>query len=339
MYPAWYDAHDGAEIAICRSSHALVTRPRLPLHQDGGFMVQLPAGTFTFLFTDIEGSTRLLQRLGEEYASVLGEHQCLARSAFAAHDGAEVDTQGDAFFVAFRTAPAAVAAAIQATRALAEHVWPEGVQLQVRMGLHTGTPQLVGDHYVGLDVHRSARIAAAEHGGQILLSQTARSLAADSLPLGATFRAVGTHRLKDLQEPEPLFQLVLPDLPADFPPLKTLDTYQHNLALQPTPLLGREEQLAALCTQLQRADVRLVTLTGPGGIGKTRLAIQVAAELVDEFADGVWFVRLSRLTDPMLVRPHHRPDTRPAGAGEPAHRRHSAGLSGGPVPPPAAGQL
>jgi predicted ATPase/class 3 adenylate cyclase len=266
-------------------------------------MVQFPIGTVTFLFTDIEGSTTLLQQLGKEYARMLGEHQALLRAAWAAHDGAEIDTAGDGFFVAFASAPEAVAAAADATRALADHAWPAGTPLRVRIGLHTGTPQLVGDHYVGLDVHRAARIAAAGHGGQVLLSQTTRDLAAQRLPAGATLRAVGAHRLKDLQEPEPLYQLVLPDLPADFPPLKTLDTHQHNLPVQPTPLLGREEQVAAVSGLLRRPDVRLVTLTGPGGIGKTHLALQVAAELVEDFADGVWFVLLSRLVDPDLVLP------------------------------------
>jgi predicted ATPase/class 3 adenylate cyclase len=268
-------------------------------------MTQLPTGTVTFLFTDIEGSTQLLQRLGEEYAEALGQSQALLRAAFAAHGGVEVDTQGDAFFVAFAAAPQAVAAAAEATRALAAHAWPAGATLRVRMGLHTGTPQLVGDHYVGLDVHRAARIAAAGHGGQILLSAATRILAEHALPDGATLRDLGAHRLKDLQEPEPIVQLVLPDpgLPADFPPLKTLDTSQHNLPLQPTPLLGREAQMAALTALLRRPDVRLVTLTGPGGIGKTRLAVQVAADVLDVFPDGVWFVRLSRLSDPELVIP------------------------------------
>jgi predicted ATPase/class 3 adenylate cyclase/Tfp pilus assembly protein PilF len=266
-------------------------------------MAPLPIGTVTFLFTDIAGSTQLLQRLGDDYTLALGEHQALLRAAFAAHGGVEVDTQGDAFFVAFPTAPQAVAAAAEATRALADHVWPEGVTVQVRMGLHTGTPQLGGDHYVGLDVHRAARIAAAGHGGQVLLSETTRVLAEHALPAGATLRDLGAHRLKDLQRPELLCQLVLPDLPSDFPPLKTLDTHQHNLPIQPTPLLGREEQVAAVTALLRREGIRLVTLTGPGGIGKTRLALQVAAELVDAFADGVWFVRLSMLTDPTLVVP------------------------------------
>ncbi len=263
----------------------------------------LPTGTVTFLFTDIEGSTRLLQRLGPDYARALGEHQALLRAAFAAYGGAEVDTQGDAFFVAFASAPAAVAAAADATRALAAHEWPAETTLRVRMGLHTGTPQLVGDHYVGLDVHRAARIASAGHGGQILLSETTRALTEQDLPAGVSLRDLGSHRLKDLQRAEHITQLVLESLPDTFPPLKTLDRRQHNLPLQPGPLLGREEPLVALTTLLRRDDTRLVTLTGPGGTGKTRLAIQVAAELIYDFSDGVWFVRLSRLSDPALVLP------------------------------------
>jgi predicted ATPase/class 3 adenylate cyclase len=266
-------------------------------------MAQLPAGTVTFLFTDIAGSTHLLQRLGDDYVRMLGEHQALLRATWATNGGVEVDTQGDSFFVAFARAPAAVVAAAQVTRALAEHAWPEGVSVRVRMGLHTGTPQVAGDHYVGLDVHRAARIAAAGHGGQILLSQTTRDLALDQLPIGATLRDLGVHRLKDLQKSEHLFQLVLPELPAAFPPLHTLDTRPHNLPIQLTPLLGREQAVASVCALLYREDVRLVTLTGPGGVGKTRLGLQVAGELVDEYADGAWFVPLARLTDPALVLP------------------------------------
>jgi predicted ATPase/class 3 adenylate cyclase len=263
----------------------------------------LPTGTVTFLFTDIEGSTRLLQHLGDSYATVLAEHQTLLRQAFTEHGGVEIDTAGDGFFVAFPTAPTAVAAAAAATRALAAHSWPEGAALRVRMGLHTGAPQHVGNRYVGLDVHRAARIAAAGHGGQILLSASTRALTAEDLPEGVTLRDVGAHRLKDLQHPEPITQLVLAELPSDFPPLKTLDRQAHNLPIQPTVLLGREEQVLALSALLGRPDVRLVTVTGPGGIGKTRLALQVAAEVLEDFPDGVWFVTLSRLSDPELVLP------------------------------------
>ncbi|MGO8947704.1 MAG: tetratricopeptide repeat protein [Ktedonobacterales bacterium] len=262
-----------------------------------------PTGTVTFLFTDIEGSTRLLQRLGDAYAHVLVEHQRLLRQTWAEHGGVEVDTAGDGFFVAFPTAPAALAAAAAATRSLAAHSWPEGAAVRVRMGLHTGAPQLVGERYIGLDVHRAARIAAAGHGGQILLSASTRVLAAQDLPPGAILRELGVYRLKDLQQPEPISQLVLDELPSDFPPLKTLDRRAYNLPIQPTVLLGREEQLAALRGLLGRVDVRLVTVTGTGGIGKTRFALQVAAEVVEDFADGVWFVRLSRLVDPDLVLP------------------------------------
>ena len=273
---------------------ATQSRPPVPLP---------PTGTVTFLFTDIDGSTKLLQRLGPRYADVLGDHQRLLRAAFAAHSGYEVDTQGDSFFVAFPTAPDALAAAAEATRALAAHSWPEGVTVRIRMGLHAGAPRLVGDRYVGLDVHRAARIAASGHGGQILLSAPAAELARHDLPDGMTLRDLGVHRLKDLQHPERVYQAVLADLPADFPPLKALDARPHNLPVQTTPLLGREREVAALCVLVCRDDVRLVTLTGPGGIGKTRLSVQVAAEVLDGFPDGVWNVRLSRLTDPALVVP------------------------------------
>jgi AAA ATPase domain len=174
------------------------------------------------------------------------------------------------------------------------------------MELHTGAAQVAGERYVGLEVHRAARIAAAGHGGQVLLSQTTRDLVEDALPKAATLRDLGAHLLKDLQRPEHLWQLVLPDLPdlpADFPPLNTLERHAHNLPIPQTPLVGREREVAEVVALLRRTDVRFVTLTGPGGVGKTRLAVQVAAELCDTFADGVWFVRLSRLMDPELVIP------------------------------------
>ena len=264
-------------------------------------MTTLPSGTVTFLFSDIEGSTRLLQRLGPRYPQALDDHQRLLRAAWAAHDGVEVDTQGDAFFVVFARAMDAVAAALDAARGLAAYSWPEGTALSVRIGLHTGAPTLAGDAYVGLDVHRAARIAAAGHGGQILLSQTTRDLCEDELPRSISLRDMGEVHLKDLPRPEHLYQVVVPDLPHTFPPLKTLDRVHNNLPLQPTPFLGRQEVVKRISELLGADDVRVLTVMGPGGIGKTRVALEVAAQVEEQFPDGVYFVRLSPLTDAALV--------------------------------------
>src|SRR6266566_400703 len=267
-------------------------------------MYHLPAGTVTLLFTDIEGSTRLLQQLGDRYAFVLAECRCLLRAAFQKWNGHEVDTQGDAFFEAFARATDAVSAAVDAQRALnTANFWPEGVVVRVRMGLHTGEPLLVSEGYVGMDIHFAARIMSAGHGEQVLLSQATRNLVEHQLPDGASLRDMGEHRLKDLQSPVHLFQLVITGLPADFPPLKTLDAYPNNLPVQPTPLIGREKEVAIVGQLLRREDVRLVTLTGPGGTGKTRLALQVAAELSDLFTDGIYLVDLAPISDPALVIP------------------------------------
>ncbi|HKF37501.1 MAG TPA: adenylate/guanylate cyclase domain-containing protein, partial [Ktedonobacteraceae bacterium] len=238
-------------------------------------MRELPTGTVTLLFTDIEGSTHLLQQLGEHYADLLAQCRQLLRSAFQHWNGQEVDTQGDAFFVAFARASDAVAAAVAGQRALASHPWPEGVTVRVRMGMHTGEPHLVSEGYVGLDVHRTARIMSASHGGQVLLSRTTRDLVEQALQEEVSLRDVGAHRLKDLQPPGQLFQLVISGLPADFPPLKTLDSHPNNLPIQPTSLIGREKEVTSVQHLLDREDVRLLTLTGPGGTGKTRLGLQV----------------------------------------------------------------
>jgi class 3 adenylate cyclase len=266
-------------------------------------MHELPTGTLSLLFTDIEGSTHLLQQLGERYAEMLAECRQLLRTVFHQWHGHEVDTQGDAFFVAFARATDAVSGAVAAQRALATHDWPDGVAMRVRMGLHTGEPTLSSEGYTGLDVHLAASIMSAGRGGQVLLSHTTRDLVEQTLPQGVSLLDLGTHRLKDLQQPGQLYQLVIAGLPADFPPLKTLDSSPNNLPLQPTPFIGREKEVNAVQQLLLREDLRLLTLTGPGGVGKTRLGLQVAAELSEHFADGIWFVSLVPLTDPDLVIP------------------------------------
>jgi predicted ATPase/class 3 adenylate cyclase/DNA-binding CsgD family transcriptional regulator len=266
-------------------------------------MYHLPTGTVTLLFTDIEGSTHLLQQLGKQYDELLAQCRQLLRAAFQQWNGYEVDTQGDSVFVAFARATDALAASVDGQRALAAHGWPDGVSVRVRMGLHTGEPVLSAENYVGLDVHRTARIMRSGHGGQVLLSQTTRDLVEHDLPTGVSLRDLGTHRLKDLQHPSHLFQLVVAGLPADFPSLKTLDTHLNNLPIQPTSLIGREKEVTAVGRLVQREEVRLVTLTGPGGVGKTRLGLQAAAECSDHFADGVFIVNLAPISDPTLVVP------------------------------------
>src|SRR5215472_12224442 len=192
-------------------------------------MHELPTGTVTLLFTDIEGSTRLLQQLGGRYATVLETCRSLLRAVFLQFDGHEVDTQGDSFFVAFARASDAVAAAVEGQHTLANYSWPEGTTVRVRMGLHTGEPQLSAEGYVGLDVHHATRIMSAGHGGQVLLSQTTRDLVEHDLPTEVSLRDLGVHRLKDLGYPSHLYQLVIAGLEASFPALKTLDSYAHNL--------------------------------------------------------------------------------------------------------------
>lgn len=262
-------------------------------------MNRLPSGTVTLLFTDVEGSTRLIQRLGARYSSLLDEHRELLRAAFRSHAGIEVNTQGDSMFIAFARAADAVSAAIHGQHALAHHDWPPDGEIRVRMGLHTGEPAVADDDYVGIDVHRAARLCAAGHGAQILVSLTTRDLVERDLPDGAHLRDLGEHRLKDLPRPERIFQLVTPDLPAEFPPLRTLDAYPHNVPIQLTSFIGREREAAEVTTLLR--DARLLTLTGTGGCGKTRLACEVATRLLGEYPDGVWVAELAAVADPALL--------------------------------------
>jgi predicted ATPase/class 3 adenylate cyclase len=261
-------------------------------------MAELPRGTVTFLFSDVEGSTRLLTRLRGRYAEVLGEHQRLLRAAFDEHDGREVHTEGDAFFVAFARASDAIAAAVSAQRALASRRWPEGVEVRVRMGVHTGEAQVRQHDYVGLDVHRAARICAAGHGGQVLISSSTRELVADELPADVALRDLGKHWLKDLDRPEHLFQLVVGDLPAEFPPLASLSPGSggaNGLPPSPNRTIGRANDVRAIVDRVRVDGVRLLTLTGPGGVGKTRLALEAARALQADFADGAFFVALDPL--------------------------------------------
>ncbi len=265
-------------------------------------MAGLPAGTVTFLFTDIEGSTRLLQEpLATRYADLLAEYQRRVRTAAQTRTGHEVDTQGDSLLIAFARAKDAVAAAVDAQRAITTQRCPNGVAVRVRMGLHTGEPVLTAVGYVGIDVHRAARICSAAHGGQVLLSQTTHDLAEHDLPEGVSLRDLGAHRLRDLQRSEHLFQVLHHDLPAEFPLLRSLDTLSHNLPVELTSFIGREREIAELKRLL--GTTHLLTLTGIGGAGKTRLALQVAAEVLDTFAEGVWLVELAPLSDPGLI-PH-----------------------------------
>jgi predicted ATPase/class 3 adenylate cyclase len=261
-------------------------------------MTELPTGTVTFLFTDIEGSTRLLQALGERWRPVLEDHNRLLRNAIRDAGGVDLRTEGDAFFAVFQSAPAAVAAVAAAQRALAAHPWPDDAEVRVRMGLHTGEGAVGGDDYVGLDVHRAARIAATGHGGQVLVSSTTAELVGGGLPDGMDLRDLGEHRLKDLARPERILQLSVDGLPAEFPPLRSLET-PTNLPVRRTSFVGRESEVARVKELLRGPG--LLTLTGAGGSGKTRLGLQAAGGLLDEYRDGVFLVELAPISDPRLI--------------------------------------
>ncbi|KRF46690.1 adenylate/guanylate cyclase domain-containing protein [Terrabacter sp. Soil810] len=263
-------------------------------------MRELPSGTVSMLFSDIEGSTLMLSRLGRRYTEALDKHRDVLRSAWAAHGGTEMGTEGDSFFVVFPTAEGAVSAAVQAQRGLDTQPWPGDERVRVRMGIHTGSPQVHHDDYVGMDVHRAARIASSAHGGQAVLSSVSAGLARGALPDGVGLRDLGSHRLKDIPEPERLFQLTVDGLQNDFPALRTLGAAT-RLPIPTTHLVGREEAVEELVDLVRSPEVRLVTLSGPGGSGKTRLATEVATNLVTAFPDGVYFVPLAAATTPEVT--------------------------------------
>jgi predicted ATPase/class 3 adenylate cyclase/DNA-binding XRE family transcriptional regulator len=259
----------------------------------------LPSGTVHLLFSDIGGSTQLAQRLGEKYVEVLERHQRILRDRFTTWNGHEVSTHGDSFFAVFSRASDAISAAVEAQHALAREEWVEDVRLQVRMGIHTGEPLLVNRDYVGVDVHRAARICQAAYPGQVLLSDQTRVMVERHLPPDVALRELGKYRLKDLNEPEHLHQLVIPGLPSDFPPLKSLEVMPNNLPIQLTSFIGREREIDEIRQLLNSA--RLVTLTGAGGTGKTRLAIEVTRKIGDRYPEGAWVVDFAVLPEPSLI--------------------------------------
>lgn len=263
-------------------------------------MRKLPTGTVTFLFTDIEGSTLLLRDLGEGYRAVLDEHSVIVRRAIAEARGTEVRTEGDSFFAVFLTPGDAVRAAVVAQRGLSSHRWPHERPLRVRMGLHTGEGVMGVDDYLGLDVNRAARIAAAASGGQVLLSEATAVLVENNLGEGVVIRSLGHHRLKDLGRPEHLHDLVIRGLQSQFPPPRSMEV-PSNLPVELTSFVGRESEVDQAKALLART--RLLTVTGPGGAGKTRLALRLAADISDDFSDGTFFVDLAPVSDPALVTP------------------------------------
>jgi len=264
-------------------------------------MPDLPSGTVTFLLTDIEGSTALWERDRAAMAAAVERHFALLREAIAAQDGVLFKTVGDAVQAVFPTAPDAIVAAVAAQRALLAEDWGAIGPLRVRMAMHAGEAMVLNGEYHGPLLNRAARLLVIGHGSQVLLSETVATLARDALPPETNLRELGEHRLPDLLEPESVFQLLHPTLPADFPPLRSLSDRLHTLPYQATAFLGRDHDLARIVALLHDPTVRLVTLTGPGGTGKTRLALQAAAEVLDAYPDGVFFVPLAALTDARLV--------------------------------------
>jgi predicted ATPase/class 3 adenylate cyclase len=259
----------------------------------------LPAGVVTFVMTDIEGSTRLFRELGERYVELLAIHQTLLRGPCKRYGGVEVGTEGDALFFVFPDASEAVAACLEGQRALAAHPWPPGVELRVRIGLHTGEAVPAGNDYVDLAVHQAARISSGAHGGQVLLSEATATAVEGRLPAGAALIPLGSFQLRGFGEPQRLFQLDHPDIRRRFPPLRLIGVVRHNLPLARAGFVGRTEERAALGTLLRTEGV--VSVVGLGGVGKTRLAVQVAFDVMDRFSDGAWLVELATQSEPGSV--------------------------------------
>jgi predicted ATPase/class 3 adenylate cyclase len=265
-------------------------------------MAAPPTGTVTFFFSDIEGSTRIASAVGSEFPNLLDEHNRLLGAVIGRQGGSVINTEGDSFFAAFPSARQAVSAAVGVQRALADHAWPPEAEIRVRIGLHTGEATLRGDDYAGLEVHRAARIMAAGWGGQILASDAVRALAGETVPEGASLLDLGEYTLKDFPDPQHLFQVVAPGLRTDFPPPRTESPARTNLPAPLTRFVGRTRELEELRALLADSH-RLVTLTGPGGSGKTRLSIEAARSLSEQYPDGVWFVALEAVRDQELVLP------------------------------------
>jgi predicted ATPase/class 3 adenylate cyclase len=256
-----------------------------------------PTGTVTFLFTDIEGSTKMWEQDSSSMQVALARHDEILRRVTEEHGGYVFKTVGDAFCCAFSTATDALETALETQQELFAKEWGVEGGVRVRMALHTGAAEERDGDYFGPPVNRVARLLSAAHGGQVLLSLPTQELVRDQLPSGTSLRDLGERRLKDLFRPERVFQLLAPELPSEFPPLRSLDAYRNNLPLQPTPLVGREKEISEVCNLLRSGETRLLTLTGPGGTGKTRLALQAAADLLEDFPDGTFFVQLATLTD------------------------------------------
>ena len=267
-------------------------------------MPDLPVGTITYMFTDVEGSTLLWQQYPDEMRAVMARHDSLLTSAVEANDGTVVRPrgEGDSIFAVFLRATDALAAACAAQQRLLRETWPEGIAINVRMAMHTGESEFRDHDYYGNTVNRCARLRSIAYGGQILISEATAQLVRDDLSGEISLRELGSHRLKDLQRPEQVFQLIHPDLPADFPALKSLDAHPHNLPVQLTSFIGREEEIDEVNGLLSTA--RLVTLVGAGGSGKTRLAQEIGASVIEDYPDGVWFIGLATLSETEMLRPH-----------------------------------